>query len=230
MDFQGPQAADLADVYALNAAFLACFHAPGTAAGLLLQRTSPVLVDRLATLDARQLARLARTPFLLLSFREYDDECWDGLFQRDASQDLLTPLEQPGDDVARVTAAGLGFLWQLSKRNPYTARLVSGATLYWCERVAAGTLMELLLRVIPCNHLLEPRLADNAEFWNKLLSAGVNPEREVRVAARLCALQTLLTQSPAARYRRLPAAACNMPMPALRIADKTVRSRGGKEL
>jgi hypothetical protein len=230
MDFQGPQAADLADVYALNAAFLACFHAPGTTAGLLLRRTSPALVERLAALDAQQLARLARAPFLLLSFREYDDECWDGLFRRDVGHDLLTPLEQPSDDIARLTAAGMGFLWQLSKRNPYTARLVSGATLYWCERVAARTLMELLLRVIPCNHLLEPRLADNADFWNKLLSAGVNSEREVRVAARLCALQTMLTQTPAARYRSLPAAACNMPMPALRVADKSVSSCGAKEL
>ncbi len=230
MDFQGPQAADLADVYALNAEFLACFRAPVTAAGSLMRRTSPALVERLAALHARQLARLARTPFLLLSFREYDDECWDGLFRRDASHDLLTPLEQPSDDLARLTAAGMGFLWQLSKRNPYTARIVSGATLYWCERVAARTLMELLVRVIPCDHLLEPRLADNADFWNKLLSAGVNSEREVRVAARLCALQTMLTQSPAARYRSLPAAACNMPMPALRVADNSIRSRGAKQL
>lgn len=230
MDYQGPQAADLADVYSLNAAFLACFRAPGAAAGLLLRRTSPALTERFAALHARQLARLARTPFLLLSFREYDDEYWDRLFRRDISHDLLAPLQQPSDDVAQITAAGMGFLWQLSKRNPYTARLVSGATLYWCERVAARTLMELLIRVIPCNHLLKPRLADNTNFWNKLLGAGVNPEREVRVAARLCALQTMLTQSPAARYRRLAAAACSMPTPALRVADKSVRSRGGKEL
>ena len=229
MDYQGPQAADLADVHSLNTAFLACLHSPGTAAGLLLRRMSPALVERFAALNVRQLARLARTPFMLLSFREHDDEFWDGLLRRDVSRDLLAPLERPSDDIAQLTAAGMGFLWQLSKRNPYTARLLGGASLYWCERIATRTLMELLLRVIPCNHLLEPRLADNGDFWSKLLSAGVSPEREVRVAARLCALQTMLTQSPAAIYRRLPAAACNMPMPALRVAEKPERLRGAKE-
>lgn len=230
MDYQGPQAADLADVYSLNTAFLACLHAPGTAAGSLLRRMSPALVERFASLNARQLARLARTPFMLLSLREHDDEFWDGLLRRDAERDLLAPLEQPSGDIAQLTAAGMGFLWQLSKRNPYTARLVGGATLYWCERIATRTLMELLRRVVRCDHILEPRLADNSDFWRKLLNAGVSPERDVRVAARLCALQTMLTQSPAAIYRRLPAAACNMPMPAMRVAEKPKRLRGAKEL
>ncbi len=230
MDYQGPQVADLADVNSLNAAFLACFHVPAEAGGALLRRTPPALAERFSALNAVQLARLARTPFLLLSFREHDDECWDALLRRDAGHDLLAPLQQPSDEVAQLMAAGMGFLWQLSKQNPYTARLVSGATLHWCERVAARTLMDLLLRVMPCGHLLEPRFANNVDFWNKLLSAAVNPEREVRVAARLCAMQTMLTQSPAARYRRLPAAACNMPAPALRVADTSVRSRGRKQM
>ena len=76
----------------------------------------------------------------------------------------------------------------------------------------AGSLAEaLLIDVLEFGSrepgLLALRLAHHAPFWNKLLAAGTSGERDVRFAARLCALQTALTGS-AWPGRRLRAAAC----------------------
>ena len=67
--------------------------------------------------------------------------------------------------------------------------------------------------------LLSPRLPTHREFWSKLLGAGTSVDKEIRHSAHLTALQTVLTKPAAEHYQRLPAAACLMSTPALRVAE-----------
>ena len=70
----------------------------------------------------------------------------------------------------------------------------------------------------------QPRLAASEEFWSKMLGAGLNAELDVRHAAHLAALQSILTEDPTARYRAVQAAACRTRIPSLSVADKNERS------
>jgi len=113
----------------------------------------------------------------------------------------------------------LGFLWQLAKCNPYTARLVSGATLGWCEQLASCPLVSLFAQTAVRRSPLEPRLPASADFWNKLLTAGTSPQKDVRIAARVSAMQTVMTGN-ASPPPRLKSAACRMRPLTMRVADR----------
>ena len=113
--------------------------------------------------------------------------------------------------VALIVVCSVIFLWQLAQRNPYAARLVSGASLSWCEQASACTLMDLYARALEDQALLAPRMAEETGLWNRLLSGGVSNRRDVRLAARVAALQTVLTQRRVRPYRPLAAAARRMP-------------------
>ena len=219
MQYHGPDRADLTNVFVLNAAFIAW------------QRTRPVgrvhengmLPEsraRLAALNLEQRERLARTPFLLMSLAEDDEVRWQSLFTEQQTRDLLQCVQVRDEAAARLTAAGLGFMWQLVQRNPYAARLVSGASLAWCEQLAACTLMDLYTRALEDTTLLTPRLAGKAGVWDKLLTAGVSNRRHLRLAARVAALQTVLTAAPARPHGALAAAASRMPPPRIRRSPK----------
>lgn len=219
MHFPGPDNADLANVHALNRAFIAWQRVrPPVAAG---QRDLPPGVPtRLATLSAEQRERLARTPFLLLSLAEDDEPRWQSLFAEQQTRDLLQCV-QPRDEAASTLIAGaLGFLWQLSRRNSYAVRLLTGASLAWCEQLASCMLMELFARTLGDRALLAPRMADNAELWHKLMTAGVSNRRHLRRAARVAALQTVLTERPLRAGRPLAAAACRIPAVQTRRSTK----------
>lgn len=219
MHFPGPDNADLVNVHALNRTFIAWQRVrPQEAAG---QGELPAgLPTRLAALSCEQRERLARTPFLLLSLAEDDAARWQSLFAEQQTRDLLQRV-QPRDDAASSLIAGaLGFLWQLSRRNPYVARLLTGASLAWCEQLGNCTLMELFARTLEDRTLLAPRMADNAELWHKLLTAGVSGRRHLRRAARVAALQTVLTERPFRPGRALVAAACRMPAAQSRRSTK----------
>jgi hypothetical protein len=71
--------------------------------------------------------------------------------------------------------------------------------------------MNLLSRALEDQALLAPRMADEPDIWNRLLAAGVSNRRDTRHAARVSALQTLLTRRPLRHSRPLAAAACRMP-------------------
>jgi hypothetical protein len=71
--------------------------------------------------------------------------------------------------------------------------------------------MDLFSRTLEDQMLLSPRMAENTGLWNRLLTAGVSNRRHIRVAARVSAMQAMLTQPPAGAYRPLAAAACRMP-------------------
>lgn len=222
MQYHGPDRAVLTNVFVLNTAFIAW------------QRTRPIEPSRdndmppesrarLAALSPEQRERLARAPFLLMSLAEDDEVRWQSLFAERQTRDLLHCAQIRDEAATRLTAAGLGFLWQLVQRNPYAARLVSGASLAWCEQLAACTLMDLYTRVLEEQSLLAPRMAGKAGVWEKLLTAGVSNRRQLRRAARVAALQTVLTSAPLRPYGALAAAACKMPPPRIRRSAKRGR-------
>lgn len=200
MEYEGLSQDDLENVRALNRAWL---ELEGRAE---------------LCLSAKQLERLAATPFLLFSFREDDDAKWSHLLDEQRQQDLLTQEPPISAELNALQVAGLGFLWELVRRNPYVARLVSGASLHWCERVATIT----LVRVLECARfrMIEPRFVENASLWRRLLARGSAPDKDLRVFAQIAALQSMLTSGPAAQYGRLPAAACRMPQTARQVADE----------
>jgi hypothetical protein len=232
MDFSGPEPADFTNVMALNKAFLK--YLCRTDSGRNLRRMLSSEIEPLvAALTATQISRLSEAPFLLFSLREFDDACWRELFAHDPNGDLFRVEELPSDECGQIIAAALGFLWRLSSSNPYSARVVSDATLSWCERLAETTLLRLIRCSARRSDLLIPRLADNDDLWRKLLVAGISSEPLVRAAAQQCALQTLLTGAHSSNYQSLPAAACRLPVQVLQVAeatDKTEKPSGRKKL
>lgn len=221
MDFSGPEPADFANVESLNHAFL--LQLRGASRGQhLRQEFSPSVQSMVRGLTDLQIERLSATPFLLLSLRECDAGYWRDLCGDDRNAGLFVAVDRDIES-GYLSAAALAFLWQLALRNPYAARLVSGATLSWCEQLADGTLLQLLQRTTGRRDLLQPRLAGNTAFWNKLLGPGLSSEQEVRKAAHLAALQAVLTGDPATQYRPLRAAACRSSAPSRQVAGRTRR-------
>jgi hypothetical protein len=226
MEFQPPQPADLANVYALNHEFLCLAARPVGPLGQV--ESLPADCRRaLRGLGARARLQLARSPFLIFSLAEQDSLRWDRLFHGGHQADLLSTLDRPDAAENRLLAATLGFLWQQAICSPYAARVVSGAPIEWCERLAQCALLEVVCKATNEVGLMQFRYPANAHFWRKLLVAGTSGERAVRRAARLCALQTLLTTDHEAGARRLQAAACAMPRVAEQVAGQPRMSPPG---
>jgi hypothetical protein len=219
MDFQGPETADLANVHSLNRAWLDELRRQGMTIPAAMPGTFDV-VQKLAALSIARAGLLSGCPFLIFALPEASDSRWTRLFGDDEQADLFDGLPQPPESVARLATATLGFLWELARRNPYAARLVSGASLDWCERLADSSPVRVFRFAAGEPGLLSPRLATHRAFWTKLLGAGTSDKQEIRGSAQLCALQTVLTRQSSDRYRRLPAAACLLPSPAMRVADR----------
>jgi hypothetical protein len=150
--------------------------------------------------------RLAAAPFLLFSFREHDDDLWQRLLADASQRELFDDRLSCGDELYGLQAAGLGFLWELSRRNPYVARIVGGAPLDWCRRLASETLFRVL-DCAACRDLIEPRFALEAAVYR-------------RVTAHTAALQSMPTRGIDWSAGRLTDAACRMRGPARRVADK----------
>lgn len=218
MDYSGPEPADFANVTSLNHAFLSSLRRPTRGQQLRRQMTTRAR-SVIRNLTDLQISRLSATPFMLMSLRERDLEYWQSLFADAANEDLfLSAAIEP--DTEQLATAGIAFLWQLARRNPYTARLLCGATIRWCEELTDRTLLRLLQQTCRRNDLLQPRLAGSDEFWRKLLGPGLSSEVQVRNAAHLAALQSILTEDPVAQYRPLKAAACSTLVPSLRVAER----------
>lgn len=229
MDFSGPGQADFANVQSLNNAFLKHVLRP-VGGKHLRQSLSPILEPLMAALTDQQARRLSKVPFLLFSLRERDDMYWNRVFADDPTGDLFAATRPPSDEVGQLVSAALGFLWQLSGNNPYAARVASGASVNWCERLADRTLLCLLQRTAGRGDLLMLRFAENDHLWRKLLVAGISSEQEVRVAAQQCALQTMLTNAQSSDYRSMSAAACSTASPSLQVAEGPRPSRSNKKL
>lgn len=224
MDFQPPEPADLANVRALNIAFV-----DALCAKTLPDRLFATIPDGLQAVCGHTQAaqRLYSCPFLLFSLAEHDMPRWNRLFERPRASrpDLVDAMAGNGDVLAPVVLAALGFLWHLARRRPYAARVVSGASLAWCERLSESTLVDVYRFAVADGSLIGFRNGTDAAFWRRLLVSATSNEKPVRHAARLAALQTLLTEISAGTYQRLAAAACSMPAPARKVADKSLVSK-----
>ena len=224
MQYMGPEPADLIEVHALNRAFLSVLSREPK----ISERLPPDTVAMLSKALPEQRERIARSPFLIYSLRESDAHCWQRLFAGDFAEDLVDAMARPSPGETQLVCATLGFLLQFAKRNPYSARVVSGASADWCQRLAECSLVDLFRFAAMRGQLLTIRCQDNPAFWRKLLVAGSSAEADVRVAARITALQTVLTRSERSREQRLPAAACSMPQPAMRVAESSAVSNRAK--
>lgn len=214
--FEGPESIDYRNVRALNRAYLSLLAAdPQVRRSLRV--LSPPLARRVTTLTTAEADRLAATPFLLLSFRERDDELWRRIFDDDRGPDLFAGGVT--SDYDRLRSAGLGFAWQLARQNPYTLRLICGASLHWCEQLAERTVFGLLAAAAPHTDLLALRRADDSALWWKLLDAGTVRNRAVRDAAHVSALQTVLTRPADASARTFAVAACKSRGAGFRVAE-----------
>ena len=215
MEFNGPEQADLVDVCSLNTAFLEYLRGP---LGARLRHDMPAsLQPVVGALTERQLHRLANVPFLLLSLSESDDTFWSRSLVDSPVEDLFAAGRGEADPLGRIAAATLGFLWQLSRRNAYATRLISGASLCWCEQLAACTLLSVLQCAALHQELIRPRLAGNTVFWTRLLGAGLSSADDVRRAAHLSALQTMLLPDDTKRVKRFRSAACYSSVPSLKL-------------
>jgi hypothetical protein len=216
MAFDGPQATDYENVASLNRAYLSILRRD-VRSHLGLAHLSAELVGRLTDLTERQAERLSAVPFLLLSFREQDDRYWNKVLDDAASRDLFSVTGC--NDLHTVVSAGLGFVWQLARQNPYTLRLFCGSSLYWCERIAEQTFFNLLASVASQGRVPELRNAHDQALWRKLLVQGVSTKGAIRKAAHLSALQSVLTRPGNPRQPNWARAARTSVAPGLRVAD-----------
>jgi hypothetical protein len=196
-EFSGPGPDDYANVLALNAAF----------------------IKATSELRGPQRGRLAAAPFLLFSLREDDEGWWASALADQSQRDLMPATEHKSPELRRIQTAAMSFLWQLARRNPYTARIISGATITWCEKITSLPLVTLLDRIAGRDDLMVSRLDIPVAMGERLLGSGTSSRRQIRRSSQLTALHTLLTQSGLDNYTRLPAAACSLSGP-LRILDK----------
>ncbi len=103
MAFDGPTPFDYRNVCALNRAYLSLLQANRSARQSLHQLPSR-LTRRITSLTPHQVDRLSATPFLLLSFRERDDELWEQILSNEIGTDLLT--RSLANDLDRLQSAG----------------------------------------------------------------------------------------------------------------------------
>ncbi len=198
-EYPGPSSDDYANVLALNSAFM----------------------EATSNLKGPQRGRLAAAPFLLFSVREHDLDWWDRALTEKHHIDLIDALNSPTPELARLQTAAMSFLWQLACRNPYAARIISGATIAWCEKITDLPLVTLLDRIAGRGDLLMSRLESPDSFAARLLRSGTSSRHKVQRSSQVTALQGLLTRTGVDDYSRLPAAACSMSSP-MRVLDKKV--------
>ncbi|HEY5641932.1 MAG TPA: hypothetical protein VIS31_03575 [Woeseiaceae bacterium] len=201
MGFRGPTPGDFANVTALNALFLAAL--PALAEDGDMPRLSP-----------RAASRLAEAPFLLFSLQEHDSALWQRLLDGGGQLALRDAPATADSRLVELRVAAVGFLWQVARRNPYAARLVSAAPCAWCQDIASRTLVHLVRSVTAADEVITTRFAPSSPAWRRLLKEGVSSSAAMRRFAHLAALQEMLTRGASRTDGRLAAAACRMRDPA----------------
>jgi hypothetical protein len=199
MDYQGLTTDDLSNINALNYTFLAAVSE---------SRAKRFSVVAARGMNLRERARLATVPFLLFSFREDEQDYWHRLLDDNPQADLIDSSDRPERRIRELQAAGLGFLWQLARRNPYSVRLLCGAPVSWSEQLSRPTLIELLQRAAQRHDLLHLRFANDEVVWQRLLGSGLSVSKIARRASHHFALQVMLTRRRAGQQDGLSAAAC----------------------
>lgn len=217
MAFSGPELSDYENVVSLNEAWLGLLQRDTRLDGGLVG-LSDALKRRITNLSKQQITRLAATPFLLFSFHEGDDRYWTRVLDGSGERDLFAVTDT--DEVDTLVSAALGFIWQLARRNPYTLRLICGASLYWTERIAERTFFALLDAVRTTGDTPVMRFVQQGELWRKLLDSGVSRTEITRQAAQISALQAVLTDPPDSRAENWPLAARATSAPHLSVAER----------
>ena len=223
MEFEPLTPAVLANVRALNGRFLDCIAA-GTDP---LLAAPPQRITAIRELRPVQRARLAECPFLLFAPDCNNADRWARLFRGTQRELAHARSRDHGSGSQGVLAAAIAFLWQLSQHNLYAARLVSGASLGWCERLAEQALVDVVQAAADEPGLLGLRRARDTRLWNRLLGAGVSMEADIAAAARLAAWQLLMTRGWQERGLSRRAAACAAQAPAARSRSAVAESDGG---
>lgn len=221
MHYQGPSTDDLDNIHALNRRFLETLPRAGDAGCGKLSRRR---------LSESQQAHLGCAPFLLFSFREGEPDYWKQVLSDDAQLKLLPPERSLNAMIRELQFAGLSFLWQLSRYNPYAVRIVSGAPHSWCEQVAALPVVTFLNRTVERADILVPRFRDQADVWQRLLKSGVSADARLRAMSHQSALQAMLTRAapanpainPSIDNKQLQVAAARLPPP----GQKSAKPRG----
>ena len=215
MFYDSPTQTDYVNIHALNREFLK------------LMRSCPdrfeldsLLASRLTALGRAQLERLASTPFLLFSISEQDEVAWQEICRDDPNNDLFENRSSSDAEIGNLLATTIGFLWQLAQQNPYSVRMICGGSPAWCELISAMTYFELVSFARNRGDLLTLRQAPNADIWSKLLLDGVRAERQIRSAAHIAALQTLLTCQSNVTPASWPRAARRATPRYLHVADE----------
>jgi len=216
MGFKGPEGADFENITALNRTWLSLLqHKNELRRGL--DGLPDQLVERITNLASSQINRLARTPFLLFSFREDEDEYWSHTLADERERDLFGV--QHSAEVDTLISASLGFAWQLAQRNSFALRLTFGATAHWSERIAEKTVIELLegFRITGDPPVI--RLAHRTDLWRKLLGSGVSHQGLASFTAQITALQSFLTDASPVHSKPWASAARKTSVPGYRFAE-----------
>lgn len=219
MGFNSPDRADYANVVRLNHAWLTLLQHDLSLARAL--DCLPVdLRERMTNLSGSEITRLANTPFLLLSYRENEDSYWTRTLNPRHERDLFSASAAgAATDADTLISAGLGFAWQLARRNPYVLRLFCGATLYWSERIAELTFFELLDAFRATGDPPILRFGHQRDLWRKLLDTGVSRQPHAAEATQITALQSVLTHTATGKQETWSLAARSVGAPARRVAD-----------
>lgn len=217
MAFSGPEMSDYDNVVSLNTAWLELLQRENRLRSGLTGMPDALQL-RITNLSRQQIDRLAGTPLLLFSFREGDERYWTHILNGCPERDLFAT--SASDDVDTLISAGLGYIWQLARRNPYALRLICGASVYWTERIAEQTFFGLLDAVRCSGDTPCARFASHRDLWRKLLSSGVSREAITRHAAQVSALQAVLTGPPDTRAESWPLAARVANTPQFRVAEE----------
>ena len=188
MAYEGPQDSDYANVRALNEEYLRLVKADTARLGL-----PPDLRLLFENLGRRQLAWLAKVPFLLFSLQEDDPDKWQQLLADQVNEDLFRNPPPPANGYAYLVTMTAGFLWLQAQQNQYSARLFSGSPAAWCTLLANTAYVDLVSRVRQHADLLTLRDPGNRNLWTRLLTQGVSAEPDIRGSAQIAALQMLLT-------------------------------------
>lgn len=222
MEFPGLVAADLADAYSLNRAFLRLLAEP--AGGQDLRAPLPQAVRRmLRGCQGARLDRLAEAPFLLLSLREEDTALWQVVLSSDGHGDLFAAPASALEPRQRLYLASLACAWQLARHHTYAARIFLGAPKHWCELVAQCPLARFLDSAGRRGDVMLPRFAETPSVWVRLLCGGTSDDPGVRRAAHVSALQAILTRVGTSRAAPLRSAACDRRDP---VTMRSASSRG----
>jgi len=219
MTFNAPAPSDYANVYALNRAFLNLARR-----GQQQFELNEFEYDRLIRLGTKQTESLARVPFLLFSLQLHDQARWREILLGCRNPDLFVNTDAASSQTRELITATVSFLRQLAHSNEYALYLITGSHSGWPEMIGEVTYFELATCIGRQPDLLKARRAVAADIWAKLLYAGVNADREVRKAAHIAVLQTLITDKTEAATAQWPLAACKTIAPLLRVAENPDQS------